>query len=198
MSKDIFLTQTNLFIKSFVNNFVGSALPFFGDSFHSFLFRIKCVWMIENLWPICIIFFYVFFCNLKVNHFLYCFIMFLYLVSSFSLTRSLLIPYAYVFIISIDCILSVSFDFKVILLISSVKTLYLSLSYLCFVFNINLFFYKLFMTFSYLHQVDFFPRWFILFKLNCFKTVFIIFRFKFSFYDALFTTVVYQVTVSYC
>ena len=59
---------------------------------------------------------------------------------SFSLTRSLFVPYAYVSIKSIDCILLSSFELKAILLISSVKTLYLSLLNLRCVFNIDLLF----------------------------------------------------------
>ena len=62
--------------------------------------------MIRNLWPTWIMFFYVFFCNfMKVNNFLYCLIILLHLISSFLLTRSLLVPYAYVSIESNDCIL---------------------------------------------------------------------------------------------
>ena len=48
-------------------------------------------------------------------------------MSSFLLERSLLIPYA-----------CVSIEFEVILLISPIKTLYLSLLNLCCDFNINL------------------------------------------------------------
>ena len=97
--------------------------------------------MIRNLWPIWIMFFYVFFCNIiKVNHFLYRFIILLHLISSFSLTRSLLFSYAYISIESIDCILLSSFELKAILLISSVKTLCFSLLNLCCVFNIDLLF----------------------------------------------------------
>ena len=94
--------------------------------------------MIRNLWPIWIMLFYIFFCDIiKVNRFLNRFIILLHLIRSFSLTRSFL---AYVYIESIDCILLSSFDFKAILLISSVKTLCLSLLNLCCVFRINLLF----------------------------------------------------------
>ena len=58
----------------------------------------------------------------------------------YSLTRSLLVPYAYVSIKSVDCILLSSFELKAIWLISSLKT-YLSLLNLGCVFNINLFFF---------------------------------------------------------
>ena len=57
--------------------------------------------------------------------------------SSFIHTRSLLVPYAYVSIETIDCILLSSFELKSILLISSVK-ICLSLLNLCWVFNIDL------------------------------------------------------------
>ena len=85
--------------------------------------------------------FYIFFYNIiKVNHFLYSFIILLRLISPFLLTRSLLVPYVYVSIESIDCILLSSFELKAILLISSVKTLCLSLLNLCCVFDIDLLF----------------------------------------------------------
>ena len=95
--------------------------------------------MIRNLSPIWITFFYVFFCNIiNVNNFLYRFIILLHLTSSFLLTRSLLVPYAYVSIESNDCILLSSFELNAILLISLVNTLCLSLLNLCF--NIDLLF----------------------------------------------------------
>ena len=56
------------------------------------------------------------FCKIiKVNHFLHCFIILLYLVSSLLLSRSLLIPYAYVPMESVDWILMLSFELKAIL-----------------------------------------------------------------------------------
>ena len=61
----------------------------------------------------------------------------LHVISSFSLTRSLLVPYAYVSIESIDCILLSFFALEAVLLISSAKALCLSLLNLCCVFNIN-------------------------------------------------------------
>ena len=95
--------------------------------------------MIKNVWPIWIMFFSVFFCNIiKVNHFLYDFIILLHLISSFSTTRTLLVTYAHVSIKSIDCILLSSFELKAILLVSSVKPLRLPLLNLCCVFNIDL------------------------------------------------------------
>ena len=73
-------------------------------------------------------FFMGFFCNIiKVNHFLHCFIILLYSISSFSLTTSLLIPCAYVSVNSKDCILLPSFELKSISSISLVKTLCFSL-----------------------------------------------------------------------
>ena len=83
-----------------------------------------------------------FFCNIiKVNHSSYRFIILLHLISSFSLTRSLLGPYAYVSVESIDCILLSSFELKAVLLIPSVKTSCLSLLNICCVFNIDLLFF---------------------------------------------------------
>ena len=54
--------------------------------------------------------FYVFFCNIKAGlyHFLHYFFILLHLVASFSLTKSLLVPYANVSIESIDCILMIA------------------------------------------------------------------------------------------
>ena len=84
------------------------------------------------------------FCKIiKVNHFLYCFIMVLHLISSFSLTRSLLVPYVFVSIGSIYCILLSSFELEAILLISSLKLLCLSLLNLGCVCNINCFYEKI-------------------------------------------------------
>ena len=98
--------------------------------------------MIRNLWPIQFTFFYILFDNIiKVNHFfLYPFIILLHLISFFSLTRPLLVPYAYVSFKSIDCILLSSFELKAILSISSVQTLCLSLLNLYSVFNIDFLF----------------------------------------------------------
>ena len=77
---------------------------------------------------------------IKVNQFLYRYIILLNLVSSFSLTKSLLVPYAFFSIESFDCILKSSFEIKAILLISLVKTLCLSFLIFCCVFNISLLF----------------------------------------------------------
>ena len=77
---------------------------------------------------------------IKVNYFLYRFIILLHLISSFSLNRSLLVPYPHVSIESIDCILKSSFELKGVLLISSIKKLCLSLLIFFCVFSINLLF----------------------------------------------------------
>ena len=76
---------------------------------------------------------------LKLN-ILYCFTVLLHLMFSFLHIRYFLVLYAYVSIESIDCILLSSIKFKVILLISLVKILYLLLLNLCCVSNISLFF----------------------------------------------------------
>ena len=83
-------------------------------------------------------FFHVFYCNIKVNHCLYHFIMLLHLIFFCLLARSLIVPYTYVSIESMDYILLSSFELKAALLISSVKTLCLPLLNLCYVFNIDL------------------------------------------------------------
>ena len=74
-----------------------------------------------------------------LNHCLFRFIILLHLISSFSISRSLLVLNVYVSIESAECILLSSFDLKIILLTSSVKTLRFSLLNLyCCVFNIDL------------------------------------------------------------
>ena len=114
--------------------------------------------------------------------FLYLFIILLHLTNSFSLTRSLFVPYVYVSIESIDCILLSSFEPKEILLISSVKTLCLLLLNLCCVFDIDLLFllnsFLIFFITIYVNFIFFQVVCFI-FKLSCFWTVFIIFKLKF-------------------
>ena len=106
-----------------------------------------------------------FFYKIKVNHFLYRLIILLnlILISSFSLTRFLFIPYAYVSIKSIDCILLSSFELKGILLVSSVKQFYLSMLSFCRFFNIGLLFLIFIYLFTYLFcdYVPFFSRYFI-------------------------------------
>ena len=124
--------------------------------------------MIRDSWRILIMFFYVFFCNIiKVNRFLYCFIVLLHLISSFSLTGFLLIPYAYASIKSNDCILLSSFELSGILLISSVKTLCFSFLNLYSVFNMDLLFLmnfsRFFVRLSML--ILFFSRYFILLSI---------------------------------
>ena len=123
-----------------------------------------------DLWPILIMFFWFFFYNIiKVNPFSYRFIISLQLIFSISLTRSFLVPYAYISIESIDCILLLSFELKTILLISSIKTLCLSLSNLCCVFNINLLllwvFYDIFTIYA---SFTFFYVIYFIFMLSCF------------------------------
>ena len=61
-------------------------------------------------------------------------------MSSFSPIRSLVVLYGYVSIESVDCILLSSFELKAILIISSLKTLCLSLLNLYCDFNIDLLF----------------------------------------------------------
>ena len=82
-----------------------------------------------------------FFYNIiKVNYFLYHFIILLHLIFPFSLTRSSIVPYAYVSIESIDCNFLSVVEVKAIFLISSMKTLCLSPLKLCCIFNIDLLF----------------------------------------------------------
>ena len=88
------------------------------------------------------LFSYVFFCDIvKLNLSSYHFIILLHLISSFSLTRFLVVPCAYASIVSIDCILLLSFELKAILLISSVKSLRVSLLNFCCVCDIHLLYF---------------------------------------------------------
>ena len=85
--------------------------------------------MIWNLISVWIMFFFVSFCNIiKVNHFLYSFIILPHFISSFSLTISSLAPYAYVSV-------------KPILSVCSVNSFCFSLLNLCFAFVIDLLFF---------------------------------------------------------
>ena len=119
--------------------------------------------MIRNLWPLWIMFFYVFFYKIiKVNTVLYRFIILLHIISYFLLIRPLIVSYTYVSIESIDCILLSLFELKAILLISSVRTLCLSLLKLCCIFNIDLLFFINYLILPI--SILFFSRYFILFS----------------------------------
>ena len=100
------------------------------------------VWMVKNFWPIWIMSFYVCFYNIINVKYFFIVLLYHYIwLFSFLHIRSLLVPYAYVSIQSIDCILLLSFELKAILLISSAKALCLSLLNPCCVFNISFFFF---------------------------------------------------------
>ena len=122
--------------------------------------------MIRNMWAICNMLFYVFLCNIiKTNHFLYFFITLLHLISSFKLTRPLLVPYAYVSIESIDFILLSSLALNAILLTSSVKREWFLLLNICCAFNSNCFFRNSLWFSQRLFTLTlFFSEWFILFS----------------------------------
>ena len=130
--------------------------------------------MVRNLLPIWIMFCYVFFCIIKAKHFFYCFIILSHLISSFSFTRSFFVPYTYSFLVpSIESFYCLPLSpFQAILLISSAKTLCLSLLNLCCVFNIIYCSYEFFMVFfvtketTYLNSIFFYMVYFIL-KLSC-------------------------------
>ena len=113
---------------------------------------------------------YVLFCNIfKVNHLFECFMIFLHLISSFSHTRSLLVPFAYVSIELIDCILLSSLALNV-MLTSSVNTVCFSLLYLYCDFNIIYCLYKFFMISSKTVHIGFifFKLVHFILKLGCF------------------------------
>ena len=109
--------------------------------------------------------FFYFFCSItKVNYFLFCLIILLHLFSSFLHTSSLLVPYTYISIESIDCILLSSLALYVMLLTSSVNTLSFLLLNLRRDFNIDLlFFYEFFMIFFKTFNINFFSNCYILF-----------------------------------
>ena len=129
--------------------------------------------MIRNLWPIWIMFLYVLFCNIiKVNHFcialLYCFILSLlycFIIATFNLFFFTYKSFAlYGTTAAFYKIPLSSFELEATL-ISSVKTLCLSILNLCCVFNISLFFLFLF----FFSKLSFFSRWVIsLLLLNSF------------------------------
>ena len=97
----------------------------------------------------------VFFDNIiKINHFLYCFIILILSVFSFFHIRSLLIPCVYVSIESVDCNLLSAFKLNAILLIYSVKRVCLSLLNLLKLLNI---FYEFFLIFFKTICINIFP-----------------------------------------
>ena len=132
--------------------------------------------MVRNFWPIWIMLFYVFFCNIiKVKLFLYYFITLLELISSLLHTKSLFIPYTYGSIESIDCIILRWFELKAILLISSVKRLCFSLLSLCCVFNIIFWFFmnSFWSSLRLSISILFCSKWCILFSVGAVSTQFL-------------------------
>ena len=79
-----------------------------------------------------------------------------------------------------DCIFFSSFEVKVILLVSSVKTLCLWLINFCCIFSISLLFFM-----NSLKPSTLFLFWIVyfIFNLSCLKTVFIMLKLSFSIYD---------------
>ena len=99
-------------------------------------------WLIWNLWLVWfMLLLFSFVTSPTLILFLCNFIILLYLISFFSFTRSLLVPYVYVSIESVDCILLTLFELKAILSVSSVKTCCLLLNP-CYVFNIDILFFR--------------------------------------------------------
>ena len=94
---------------------------------------------------------------------MYRFFILLHLITSFCFIRSFLVPYSYVSIESSDYILLSSFERKTILLISSIKTLCLSLLKLFCVFNFDLLF-----LINYLWFFKYFLCWYYFFLDNVF------------------------------
>ena len=122
--------------------------------------------MIRNLWPLKIMCFFMFSFVISLKFII--FVSFYYivtLISPFQLTRSLLVPYAYVSIESTDYIILPPFELKAILLISSIKTFCISLLNLCCVFKYLLFFMNYLISFLKLSTENLLSsRWFLLFS----------------------------------
>ena len=96
---------------------------------------------------------------IKVSHFLHCFVLLLHLVSFFFFYISnLYVPYAYVSIKSMDCILLLSLTLNTIFLISLVNTLFFLLLNFCYAFYTK----AICVNFITLGMVYF------IFKLSCF------------------------------
>ena len=108
------------------------------------------------------------------------------LVFSFLCIGSLLIPCAYVSIESIDCILLLSFELKVILLISSVKALYLLLLNLCCVYFLQIFFVLFYLLYVNLHQLLSFLNSLFYFQFEILLSIFRNFKIKGFFYNRSF------------
>ena len=136
--------------------------------------------------------FHVFSCNfIKIDYFLYCFNVFLSLISSFLRIMDLLLLYRYVSLQSIDCIVLSLLAINAILITSSVNTLCFLLQNLSCNFNINLLSFKKFCDFllHYILQyfnIIFFLVVYFIFESICFLTIFKIFDFKLSFYYTIF------------
>ena len=108
------------------------------------------------------------------------------LVFSFLCIGSLLIPCAYVSIESIDCILLSSFELKLILLISSVKALYLLLLNLCCVCFLQIFFVLFYLLYINLHQLLSFLNSLFYFQFEILLSIFHNFKIKGFFTTDLF------------
>ena len=136
--------------------------------------------------------FHVFSCNfIKIDYFLYCFNVFLSLISSFLRIMDLLLLHRYVSLQSIDCIVLSLLAINAILITSSVNTLCFLLQNLSCNFNINLLSFKKFCDFllHYILQyfnIIFFLVVYFIFESICFLTIFKIFDFKLSFYYTIF------------
>ena len=119
----------------------------------------------SEVWGQCWLCSFVVFFMISKLSFLYCLIILLHLVTSFSCTRSLLVPYAYVSIESVDLILLSSFKLNAILLISSVKT---CLSFWIFTVCLILIYCFVRVLYDFLRQFDFFLDFLFYLKLSCF------------------------------
>ena len=120
---------------------------------------------------------------------MYCLVILIQWISSFLHTRSLLVSYTYVSIESIGSILLSPLALNTIFLISLENTLCFWFVNLCCGFSVIIcYFYECFMIFSIIIYVNFiFLRFdLIYFQVELVLKNFIIFKFKFFLYDALF------------
>ena len=101
----------------------------------------------------------------------------------------LLVPYPYIFIESINCILASLLKLNAILLNFSIDTLCFSLLNLYLDFDVNLLFFVNSSWFLWDHLLQyrfFFLIFFFIFKFICCYTTFMVFEFEFLFYETLF------------
>ena len=138
------------------------------------------MWIMMNLSPIRILLFHVLFCSIiNIKNFLcLCFILF-NLISVFSVTRYLLVPYGYVSVKSFDLILFLSCKLQPVVITSSV----IILSFQFYIFDMSLIlFYCVYYFFFYMINS--------LFTLSCFYTGIVIFKFMLTSFSSFINSII--------